>query len=78
MFEWITTYKSNILNPSNICARCTSACKLASRVKVTVACLLVKTDTTQVRKGYLKGAYYLPQVQLAGCLNTAVRGVMST
>jgi len=49
--------KSTILNPTNIWGRCTSACILASRVKVTVASLLAKTDTTQVRKGYLKGAY---------------------
>ena len=37
--------------------RAVHTCILASRVKVTVACLLAKTDTTHVRKGYLKGAY---------------------
>ena len=34
----------------------------ASRVRVTVACLLAETDTTEVRKGYLKGAY-VPRCQ---------------
>mgnify|MGYP006176098015 CR=1 FL=1 len=49
--------KSNIKSDKYLRAVHISVHTRASRVRVTVACLLAETDTTQVRKGCLKGAY---------------------